>query len=57
MEYFQRQNIMPTMPQKRTWWEVELMQEIKWSPTEKQYQAFEILHDKETTELLYGGGA
>jgi hypothetical protein len=48
---------MPTMPQKRTWWEVELMQEIKWSPTEKQYQAFEILHDKETTELLYGGGA
>lgn len=33
------------------------MKEIKWEPTEKQYKAFETLQDKETTELLYGGGA
>jgi phage terminase large subunit len=31
--------------------------EIKWQPTEKQFKAFEILQDKETTELLYGGAA
>ena len=35
------------------------MTEIKidWTPTEKQYKALEILGDKTTTELLFGGGA
>ena len=30
---------------------------IKWIQTEKQNQAWEILNDKTTTELLFGGGA
>jgi phage terminase large subunit len=33
------------------------MIEIKWQPTEKQFEAFNILEDKETTELLFGGAA
>lgn len=30
---------------------------INWTPSIKQYRAFEILRDKHTTEMLYGGGA
>jgi hypothetical protein len=30
---------------------------IIWSPSVKQLQAFNILQDKETTEIFYGGGA
>ena len=30
---------------------------MKWKPSKKQLQAFEYLTDRETTELLYGGGA
>lgn len=33
------------------------MIEIRWKPSLKQLQAFDYLTDKETTELLYGGGA
>lgn len=35
------------------------MSEIKidWTPSKKQFTAYKILEDKETTELLYGGGA
>lgn len=31
--------------------------QIIWKPTLKQMQAFEVLQDKTTTELFYGGGA
>lgn len=31
--------------------------EIKWTPTRKQYQAWELLQDSKTTEILYGGSA
>ena len=30
---------------------------IHWTPTKKQLKAFEILEDKETTEILFGGSA
>jgi len=30
---------------------------LKWSPSKKQLTAFNYLDDKETTEILYGGGA
>lgn len=30
---------------------------IDWTPSKKQFTAYKILKDKETTELLYGGGA
>jgi hypothetical protein len=30
---------------------------IQWKPSKQQIKAFEFLEDKETTELLYGGGA
>ena len=33
------------------------MRTIKWKPSVKQKVAFDILLDKETTEVLYGGGA
>ena len=32
-------------------------QEIHWTPTSKQKEAFKYLLDNETTELLFGGGA
>src|SRR3990167_3709682 len=30
---------------------------MKWTPSQRQYQAWQILQDKKTTEILYGGGA
>lgn len=30
---------------------------FQWKPSKKQYEAWEVLNDKETTEILYGGGA
>lgn len=33
------------------------MIKIDWEPSIKQFRAFEILRDKHTTEMLYGGGA
>jgi len=30
---------------------------MEWKPSQKQYKALEYLQDKETTEVLYGGGA
>ena len=34
-----------------------MIKEINWHPTIKQAEALDILEDKETTELLFGGGA
>jgi phage terminase large subunit len=31
--------------------------QIRWEPTKRQLEAYQILLDKTTTELLYGGGA
>ena len=31
--------------------------EIKFTPTIKQHQAWEYLHDKESSEILFGGSA
>jgi len=31
--------------------------QMTWKPSIKQLQALNILDDKETTEVLYGGGA
>mgnify|MGYP001605837188 CR=1 FL=1 len=30
---------------------------MKWKPSVRQYQAWNILNDNSTTEILYGGGA
>lgn len=30
---------------------------ITWKPSHKQFEAWNILQDKTTTELFYGGGA
>ncbi len=31
--------------------------DLEWSPSKRQKEAFDILEDKQTTELFYGGGA